>query len=808
MTTNEQIRALARQGVSRRNAEATIGHPFDDDELQAYRAAATVRQLRKAAERAGGPKSTADRVAAWTARRNEVGEIPPPVDPARKAACLDDLELFGWEYLPDFLDHRASADIKAGLLADAQACIKEGGMIAELFGRGGGKTTWIERIGAIFAIVSGLKRYPVIIGASAKAAVKNLKAIKRAFLRSEKLREDFPALCIPIRKLEGIAQRCAAQTYNGTPTGIEWGGDRIVLPTLLDAAGNPLDAGCGAIISAIGIGGAIRGENDNGLRPDMLLIDDPQTRKIAASPKLVQGVIDYIHSDALGLAGHNTTISAFMTITPQRFGDVATEISSSEKFREWAKKVQPFIKRLPPNWDQLCELFCEQYAADMAAKEFDRPRSTAWYRENAALFSEMQTIDDQQFDAKREIDVNHHMLNLRARMGRAAFDAEIMMHVVDSASEIQIDADRVSSALSGAPRGICPPGTDTVLGFCDINIRAGAGLSWALVAFGPQRTAAVIDYGRYPADGSPLVPPNASDRTRARRVAAGIRDVVQLLANRRIRDSRNRAVNIRALAFDRGWLPDVIHRTLYTIRKRLPVGFPLVSMRGFPWNKFGTRKTDMLRRGDHIFATRSRFGEYLAFMAPYWREVMQSGFLETPLMPGSLSLFGRDAAEHYRFAQEVCAERLVRKYQAYGGRETTTAWDWMTTGPEHFCDALTGCFALASWFRAYDALSVTIDGAALGVKEPHQDDLFDPMKNSALAAAYDGATDTTEGTGDTATPRTADDADLERDIEEGRALDPLAPPKNRSAYPAPHDFNTVAQRRKLRLTFKKGKWKK
>jgi hypothetical protein len=200
-------------------------------------------------------------------------------------------------------------------------------------------------------------------------------------------------------------------------------------------------------------------------------------------------------------------------------------------------------------------------------------------------------------------------------------------------------------------------------------------------------------------------------------------------------------------------------------------------------------------------------------MAPYWREVMQSGLLETPLMPGSLSLFGRDAAEHYRFAQEVCAERLVRKYQAYGGRETTTAWDWMTTGPEHYCDALTGCFALASWFRAYDALSVTIDGAALGVKpiEGHQDDLFDPMRNSALLAAYNGADDETEGTGDTATPRTADDEDLERDMEEGRAKDPLAAPKFKSAHDLAAKNVRPAARRftpQLKLKFRKGKWRK
>lgn len=814
MTTIEQIRALALQGVPRRNAEATIGHPFDAAELKAYRAAATIRQLRKIAEK-NAPKSGADRVAAWTARRNDIGEIQPPRHPRLKERCKYDLELFGWMYCRALLRHRASADIRSGLIHDAQECILNGGQSADLYARGGGKTTWICQIAAIWALLYGHRRFVVTIGASLKAAKKNLKTIRRHLARSPEILSDFPAIAIPIRHLGGVAQRAASQTYHGDATDIEWGTDQITLPILRDNNGYTLDLACGGILAVTGVGGAIRGANEGGQRPDMLLFDDPQTRKAAASPKLVEGILEYIHSDALGLAGHDSTISAFLTITPQRFGDVAMEISSQAKYPEWSIKVQPFIKTLPPNWDQLVQLFCEQYAADAAAKDYTRKLSTAWYIENAALFEQLETIDPEQYDHVREVDVVHHLLNLRAKMGRAAFDAEIMMHVTDSASEIQIDADRVSSSLNGAPRGICPPGTDTVVGFCDINIQSGAGLSWALVAFGPQRVGAVIDYGRYPADGSPLVPPNASDRTRNRRVASAIREIVQTIATRRIRDTRNRAVRIRALAFDRGWLPDVVHRALFVIRKTLPVGFPLVSMRGFPWNKFGTRKADMLRRGDHIFATRSRYGEYLAFMAPYWREVMQSGFLETPLMPGSLSLFGREAAEHYRFAQEICAERLVRKYQAYGGRETTTAWDWMTTGPEHFCDSLTGCFALASWFRAYDALSATIDGAALGVKEPHQDDLFDPMQNSALAA-YNGMSDDTEGTGDAETPRTADDEDLERDMEEGRAADPLALPKFKKVKSLTPIAPTAITRRaaerqralKTLAKFRKGKWRK
>lgn len=814
MTTLDQIRALAAQGIGRKATEATIGRVMSADELDAWRKADTVRRLKIAAKRAQGPKSAADRVAKFVSERNEVGEIPPPRHPRLKERCKHDLELFGWMYCRRLLKHRASPDIKAGLIDEVQRCVLHGGQAATLYARGGGKTTWIDMIAPLWAMLYGHRRFPVAIGASIKAAKKSLKTIKKLLARSPEILADFPAIAIPIRALGGISQRCASQTYHGQPTDIEWGSDQITLPTLRSPDGQAaLDLGCGAILAVTGVGGAIRGANEGGQRPDMLLIDDPQTKKAAASPKLVQSILEYIHSDALALAGHDTTIAAFLTITPQRFGDVATEISSQSKYPEWAVKVQPFIKSLPPNWEQLVTLFCEQYALDAAAKDYDRPRSTAWYRENAALFEKMETIDPEQYDHEREVDIIHHLLNLRAKMGKTAFNAEIMMQVSDAASEISITPDKVANALNGAPRGVCPPGTDTVVAFSDINIQAGAGLSWAIVAFGPSRVGAVIDYGRFPADGSPLVPPNSSDLVRNRRVAAAIREVAQIVATRRIRDTKGRAVRVRAMGFDRGWLPDVLHRTLYVMRKRIPLGFPVVAMRGFPWNKFGTRAADILRRGDHIFATRSRHGEYLAFMAPYWREIHQSGYLETPLMPGSLSLFGRDALDHAQLAQEVCAEKLVRKYQAYSGRETTTAWDWMTTGPEHFCDALTGCFALASWFRAYDSLSQTIDAAALGVKpiEEHQDDLFDPMRNSALLAAYDGASDETEGTGDAATPRHPSESDLETDLDDGRERPDYPEPK----FKVVHDLAAknaknakIARPIRRAASFKKGKWKK
>lgn len=776
MTELEQIRALAAQGIGRLNVEATLGRRLTPEEVAAYRRAATVRLLRIAQKKARGPKSVSERVRAHVAAANDIPSINPAPRHARlKESCRYDLERFGWYYCRAVLRHRPPPELREGLIADVQRAILSGGKSVKEYGRGTGKTTWVAHIAPVWAALYGHRRYTVLISAMAKLAQKNLKTVKRLLTRSKAIAQDFPEIAVPLRAIGDVSQRAASQTYCGARTDVEWGADQIVLPMLRDGTGRPLGPGCGAIVGSVGVGGAVRGANEGGQRPDFLIFDDPQTRKVAHSPKLVEDVITYIHQDALQLAGHDRVLSAFVTITPQCFGDVASELTSAAKHPEWSVSIEPFVVRKCPNWDNLLAAFVAEYVEDAAAHDYRFTRSTAWYRENREAFALVKVLDPFQFDHALELDAVHHVLNLRASLGEQSFNAEILLTVADAATELQLTADVVANALNGAPRCVCPPGTDCAVGFVDVNIQRGKGLSWAVTAFGPGRVAAVVAYGRYPERGA-LVPPNSSDLVRNRAVAAAVRIVSERIAALRLRDSAGRKIPLRALGFDRGYLPSVVHRALFVIRKRIPLPFPIVAMRGFPWNKFGVRQKDMLRRGDHVFATRSQHGEYLAEMAPYWREVMQSGFLETPLMPGSLSIYGTNPVDHFEFANEITAEKLVRKYVVEGrGGRSETAWDWAVSGDNHFCDVMTGCFALASWFRCYDNLSAVVDSAALGratvAPNVHQDDLFDPRRNAQMARAYDGVADETEGTGEAV-------ARLASEVE--NPVQPFAPPRKLS----------------------------
>ena len=743
-STLDQIRNLALVGVGRRNVEAVIGHMMSPGEMETFRRAQTEHQLAVAAKKARGPMSVAERVRKHVAAKNDLGDFDTsPRHPRLRESCKYNLERFGWYYCRSVLRHRASQALREGLITDVQNAILAGGKTVKEYGRGTGKTTWIALIGVVWAALYGHRRYTVLISATAKLARKNLKSVKRLLARSNAILADFPEVAVAIRALGDISQRTASQTYRGQPTDSEWSGDQIVLPMLRDEFGQPLSPACGAIVGSVGIGGAVRGANEGGQRPDFLIFDDPQTKKIAHSPKLTQDVIDYIHQDALQLGGHDRTISAFVTITPQCFGDVATELTSQSKHPEWSTSIEPFVSNKCQHWDDLLADFVLAYVDDAANHDYHFTRSTKWYLDNRAKFAGVTVIDPEQYDHVNEVDAIHHVLNLRASLGAISFDAEIMLQVADVSSDLRITADTVCNALNGAPRGVCPVGTDSAVGFVDINTQKGSNLSWGIVAFGPGRVAALVAYGRYPERG-PLVPPNSPTTKRDRLVSLGIRAVIQRIRELKLRDTKGRRIIPRAVGFDRGYLPDVVHRTLWTLKRTQPCEFLCIPVRGCAWNKFGLHRKRIKHKGDHIQDETSQYGDHLAMMSPYWREIMQASFLETPLMPGSLSIYGNNNVEHFELAQEVAAEKLIRKYAAptATGR-SETAWDWACNGPNHYCDVLTGCFALASYYNCYDALSSVIDAAVtmpVAAANPphvvHQDDLFDPRINAELSKPY------------------------------------------------------------------------
>ena len=718
----ETIQGLAAIGLSRRDVEAHIGRKLKDEEATEYRAYHAQYLISRALRKGQGAASGAERKAQHVARHNDIAELPAIVDADRRSRCRNDLARFGMEYCSLILDHEPSERVKIGLIQKLESCIVSGGQLAVMYPRGGGTTTWMD-IAIVWALLYGYRNYPVVVAAKTDLAKSILRAVWAIIERSDAIYEDFPAIALPIRALKGVAQRAMSQTYKGEPTRIETASTHFRLPHLAEN-GKRIEVASGAIMGAVGVGASVRGLLDMGQRPDLILFDDPQTKKDALSPSRIAWLESFIHSDALGLAAHTKSLAACMTITPQKYGDLAMRITDRMEHPEWNISQEPLLV-----WgakaEDLWTGFLDAYREDTARDDFAYTLSRAYYIEHQEEYADTRVLDPRAFDKANEVDAIHHALKLRAKMGDEAFNAECLLRVSDVETTLPVTFDTVSHALNGHNRGQVPPGITSAVAFCDVNTKS-VGLTWVVVGFGAGHTACVLNYGRYPEKGA-LVEKGSSDLKKKRAISSAIVALVDKFSRMRFTNA-GKSFSLRAVGFDRGYEAQSVHNTLAVVRKRVKPPFQVCALKGAGWRNFGENsKAGKIAQGDHVFAAVSPMGEYLSVHAPYWREVMLSGFLETPLMPGSLSCFGSNPVEHYEFACEVAAERLLRKYMHPSGK---LAWEWATTGANHYCDALTMAFALGSWFCCYTALP------APSVRTQADNPLFDPLQNAAAKSAH------------------------------------------------------------------------
>ena len=672
--------------------------------------AAHLAALRRARIENGGAMTNAERQRAFVARGNALATIPAPVNPAERELCRYDFPRWVHRYGGALIkDHLPSDLMIEKVLVPLQESILHGGQVIVEIPRGKGKTTFMDLL-VSWAISYGHRKFPVLISATGKLGKVNLRNIIKV-VSSDAYSADFPEVAVPFRALAGKWQLCASQSYNGEPTGIDMRGDRVTFPTLRDKDGTVLGEAAGAIIFSGGVGGAVRGLNDGGQRPDMIFFDDIQKRKDAKSPALSRALEEFVNQDAMGLFGHGDQKTALMAITPICDGDFASLMTDRERNPAWRSIIVPLVLEWPADMD-LVDRFLAAYKEDCARDDFACTISRRFYIENREALNDGAVLLDPLDGGKDEVDALHHALILLATVGREAFDAEYQMLVREEGAALTITPDIVKHSVNGVPRLVLPPGTDTVVGFCDVNARADSGLRYGLLALGVGRVTGFIEIGKYPAGRQALFPEGLPEVKRPEVIAQAVRHVGNMIANLPVSYANGKAAAVSAFAFDGGNWTSAVARAVLILRKVDRVPYMVFWTLGRGWSKFGSiSKANVLRRADHMYETRSKNGRHVVFHSDYWRETMQSLFLSEPLTPGSASLFGSDPIVHDEFATEVCSERLVRKFIRPDGR---LEWDWsLKSKKNHYCDVASGCYVVAAWIRAFENDAQLIDRAAL-----------------------------------------------------------------------------------------------
>ena len=210
----------------------------------------------------------------------DIGPLPAVVDPERKAACARSLRKFCESYCRRTFALEWSPD-HLKVIAKLERCILEGGQFAIAMPRGSGKTSLCEAA-ALWALLYGHRKFVFLLGSADDQAHMMLDSITTEIEVNDDLFGDFPEVCHPIRELDGITNRCAGQIYAGERTQITWTQDILVFPTIAGSVAS------GAVVRVRGIEGGVRGAkfrrpDGQSVRPDLVILDDPQTDESAPS---------------------------------------------------------------------------------------------------------------------------------------------------------------------------------------------------------------------------------------------------------------------------------------------------------------------------------------------------------------------------------------------------------------------------------------------------------------------------------------------------------------------------------------------
>lgn len=421
----------------------------------------------------------------------DIGQIPEVVNPERRKACSESLRLFCETYGHASFTLRWSPD-HIRVISKIEAAVRHGGTQSIAMPRGTGKTTLIE-YGTIYAIAYGLRRFVVPIAATDTLAYKILDSIKSEFQNNPLLLEDFPEICYPVRKLEGIAQRAKGQTYNGVPTGIVWGTDSVRLAAI------PGSLSSGAVIETKGITGSIRGmreKNADGstMRPDLVLIDDPQTDETARSAMQTSKREAVINGAILGLAGPGKKIAALMACTVIVPDDLSDRFLDHQKYPQWQGERTKMLVSEPKNLD-----LWKQYEV-IQAKSYNEGRrgvdANEFYIKNREEMDEGAEVSWEQRYNEDEVSAIQHAMNLRIKdpvMFASEYQNEPMP--LEGAAQEIVTADDIIEKMNGIRQFEIPQECTYLTGFADIQ---GEAIYWMVMAWTPSFSGSIVAYGTVP----------------------------------------------------------------------------------------------------------------------------------------------------------------------------------------------------------------------------------------------------------------------------------------------------------------------
>ena len=642
------------------------------------------------------------RTAAQSASGRDISPLPRVRSGRRKTSCKTSFRKFCDTYFKEVFNIPWSDD-HLKVIDKIERAVLAGGLFALAMPRGSGKTTLCE-ISALWAILYGHRKFICMIGASEDAAAQMVDSIKAEIEVNELLAADFPEVCYPIEKLDGIVNRTSGQLYKGKRTHITWTAKEIVLPSI------PKSTASGAIVKCAGITGRIRGmkfkrPDGKSVRPDFVICDDPQTDESARSPSQCVTRETILATAILGLAGPGQKMSGIMPCTIIRDNDMAMRMLDREKHPEWQGELTKMVYKWPDAtnlWDEYAERRAEELRSDG-----DGSQATAFYADNREEMDKGAIVSWYDRFNEDELSAIQHAYNLRIRDESAFFSEYQNAPVVDSEQSDILTTDEIAEKVNGLKRGEVPGDVDKLTCFIDIQQKV---LFYTVVGFAPNFSGYVIDYGIYPDQKLRYftlreVRTTLQQKKRGAGLEGAIFHGLETLTDKlhdtiyTRDDGAELLLDLTLIDANWGLTTDLVHQFCRNTKHRgkiMPAHGRYVGAASRPFNEYSRKKGERIGYNWRIPTVKGkRVVRHLLFDSNFWKSFL-----------------------HARFAQP------------FGDGGSLTLFKAPNKPDNHFLDCLAGSCVAAS------VLGVKLSGLRMTPTKRDSDDVEDPKKYKRKRVTY------------------------------------------------------------------------
>ena len=627
-------------------------------------------------------------------------------DPARRARCATSPALFARTYFPETL-YLPTSPVEVGVFAAFERCVRQGGRQSLAAPRGSGKTlyTWQS---ILWSLLYGHRRFWVYLCDSARLAARRVEIVKWQLEKNDLLAADFPAVCDPIRALEGRPQRAGGQLYRDTPTAIGWRADEIILPTVTGSKAS------GGRLYMAGLDCAVRGLIDPRGRPDAVVIDDPQSEESARSLAETSSRREIITKSLEHLGAQGSTLTEIMLGTIIERGDLVDEFSDPKRQPSWQGLRYQYLAALPDDedgWAEYVKLRREgqangdahgrqahaYYLANRARLDAGAAASLPYSYAGAHVIVPPAAATRNVLPDGSEVESSavEHAHNVIADAGLESFLAEYQNAPRDRLDDPRVLRwEQVAAQLNHLPHRAAPPDAEHLTAMVDVHRDR---LYLSVCAWSQAATGAVVHYQTYPANPQQTIASAYPGLAPDAALYQALSDAAGPLFRAAWTREDGATLQVDRLHVDEGWETDLVRRWV----------------RACEWRaKCHAQRGLILRAGAkpfHDAARRpgERWGDHWRLNAPgaagvrvvvadvgHWKSWVHAR-LSTPAgAPGSLTLWGDRADAHRTYAEHLTAER--RHTAVIDGHEAGELWREIPGRPNHYLDTLVGCCVAAS----------------------------------------------------------------------------------------------------------------